>query len=155
MAHAGSGCTPFSLVYGSEAVLPPEIGSDLQSTTLTTTNDMNLRLNLNLLEERRELAFLRSARYKTQTESRQEGQKNWEGPYQVTDVKRTGTYVLADMQGRPIPRTWHIRQNFQLGDLEGLYAEKLATYFSAERRAKPETRKRFDSGVEESTREST
>ena len=100
------------------------------------TNDMNLRLNLDLLEERRELALLRSARYKIQTEkyynnkvkhihlkigdfvlrrneaSRQEGQKkldpNWEGPYQVTDIKRTGTYALADMIGRSIPLTCHI-----------------------------------------------
>ncbi|GJZ23752.1 reverse transcriptase domain-containing protein [Tanacetum coccineum] len=137
-ARAGSGCTPFSLVYGSEAVLPPEIGLPTYRVNNfdPATNDMNLCLNLDLLEERRELAFLRSAIYKTQTEryynnrirhthlkigdfvlrkneaSRQEGHKkldpNWEGPYQVTDIKRTGTYVLADMKGRPIPRTWHI-----------------------------------------------
>ncbi|GJS36644.1 reverse transcriptase domain-containing protein [Tanacetum coccineum] len=110
--RAGSGCTPFSLVYGSEVVLPPEIGLPTYriSTFDLTKNDENLRLNLDLLEERRELAALKNARYKTQTERyynnrvkhnqlkigdlilrknearRQEGQKkldpNWEGPYQ-------------------------------------------------------------------------
>ena len=137
-ARTGNGCTPFSLVYGSEAVLPPEIGLPTYriSNYDPTTNDANLSLNLDLLEERRELASLRNARYKTFIEryynskvrhnqfkigdfvlrkneaSRQEGQKkmdpNWEGPYQVIDTKRTGSYFLADMNGRPIPRTWHI-----------------------------------------------
>lgn len=136
--RTGTRCTPFSLVYGSEAVLPPEIGLPTYriSNFNPTTNEMNVRLNLDLLEERRELASLRNARYKTQMEkyynnkvrhahlkigdfvlrkneaSRQEGQKkldpNWEGPYQVIDAKRTGTYTLADMKGRSIPRTWHI-----------------------------------------------
>lgn len=97
---------------------------------------MNLRLNLDLLEERREIGSLRNARYKRQIESyynkkvrlnqlqvgdfvlrkneasRQERQRkldpNWEGPYQIIDKKCTGTYVLADMREHPIPRTWHI-----------------------------------------------
>ncbi|GJV14269.1 reverse transcriptase domain-containing protein [Tanacetum coccineum] len=137
-ARTGTGCTPFSLVYGSEAVLPPEIGLPTYriSNFDSNANDVDLRLNLDLLEERREFAALRSARYKRQTEryynarvkhnhlkigdfvlrkneaSRQEGQKkldpNWEGPYQIIDAKRTGTYTLADMKGHPIPRTWHI-----------------------------------------------
>ncbi|GJX03752.1 hypothetical protein Tco_0189668 [Tanacetum coccineum] len=43
--------------------------------------------------------------------SRQEGQKkldpNWEGPYQIVEAKRPGMYVLADMHGKTISRTWH------------------------------------------------
>ncbi|GJU62271.1 reverse transcriptase domain-containing protein [Tanacetum coccineum] len=55
---------PFSLVYGSEAVLSPEIVLPTYrvSNFDPTTNDANLRLNLDLLEERRELASLRNAR---------------------------------------------------------------------------------------------
>ncbi|GKE84617.1 reverse transcriptase domain-containing protein [Tanacetum coccineum] len=124
-AHAGNRCTPFSLVYGSEAVLSPEIVLPTYwvSNFDPTTNDANLRLNLDLLEERRELASLRNARYKTQTKryynnkvkhnqfkigdfvlrknkaSRQEGKRkldpNWEGPYQVTGTKCAGTLVCA------------------------------------------------------------
>nr|GEX16934.1 gypsy retrotransposon integrase-like protein 1 [Tanacetum cinerariifolium] len=83
----------------------------------------------------RELTALREAKYKHQMEqyynqkvrhrhlkvedyvlrknesSRQEGQKkldpNWEGPYQVLEAKHPGTYIFADMHGKPIPRTWH------------------------------------------------
>ena len=52
-ARTGTGCTPFSLVYGSEAVLPPEIGLPTYriSNFDQTTNDSNLNLNLVLLEE--------------------------------------------------------------------------------------------------------
>jgi len=61
---------PFSLVYGSEAVLPPEIGLPTYRITNfdPTTNNENLNLNLDLLEERRELASLQNARYKILTE---------------------------------------------------------------------------------------
>ncbi|GJT60431.1 reverse transcriptase domain-containing protein [Tanacetum coccineum] len=52
----GLHCTPFSLVYRSEAVLPLEIGIP------TYKNDGDLRLNLDLLEERRNMAALREAR---------------------------------------------------------------------------------------------
>jgi hypothetical protein len=134
----GNSLPPFSLVYGSEAVLPPEIGIPtycIQSYE-ENKNNMDLRLNLELLVERRELVGLREARYKHQTEqyynsrvrptnlkvgdfvlrkneaSRQEGQKkldpNWEGPYQIIEAKRPGIYVLKDLYEKLIPRTWHI-----------------------------------------------
>lgn len=119
-------------------MLPPEIGIPtfrVHSFEEKTKKD-ELRLNLDLLEERRELAALREAKYKSQTEryynqkvrhtnlkvgdfvlrkneaSRQEGQKkldpNWEGPYKIIEAKRPWTYMLEDMKGNPIPRTWHI-----------------------------------------------
>lgn len=70
MACTGNRCTCFSLVYGSEAVLLPKIGLPTyrMSNFDPTTNDANLNLNLDLLEERRELASLRNARYKALTE---------------------------------------------------------------------------------------
>ncbi|GJT60091.1 reverse transcriptase domain-containing protein [Tanacetum coccineum] len=138
IARIGNGCTPFSLVYGSEAILPPEIGLPTYriNTFQPATNDMKLRLNLDFLEEQREMASLRNARYKRQIEgyynkrvrnnqlqisdfvlrkneaSRQEGQRkldpNWEGPYQIVDAKRTGTYVLADMKGHIVSRKLQI-----------------------------------------------
>ncbi|GJV97071.1 reverse transcriptase domain-containing protein [Tanacetum coccineum] len=137
-ARTRKGCTPFNLVYGSEAVLPTEIGLPTYriKTFNPLANDANIFLNLELLEERREMAALRAVEYRTSTEryynrrvkhkvlkigdfvlqkneaSRQEGQRKldpkWEGPYQITIVKQKGTYTLADMKGHPIPLTWHI-----------------------------------------------
>nr|GEX46889.1 hypothetical protein [Tanacetum cinerariifolium] len=56
--------TPFSLAYGTEAVIPVEIGMPARRTALTTKeeNNVELRLNLNLLEERREIAMIKEAR---------------------------------------------------------------------------------------------
>ncbi|GJR45862.1 reverse transcriptase domain-containing protein [Tanacetum coccineum] len=135
-AKIGNHCTPFSRVYRSEAVLPPNIGIPtyrIQSYE-ENKNNADLRLNLELLEDQRELASLCEAKYKCQTEryynskvrhahvgdfvlyknkaSRQEGHKNpdpnREGPYHIIEAKRPGTYVLIDLHGKLIPRTWHI-----------------------------------------------
>nr|GEZ18673.1 protein NYNRIN-like [Tanacetum cinerariifolium] len=58
------------LAYGFEAVLPTEIG--LPTYRIKTfdplANDANICLNLELLEERREMTALRAANYKTSTE---------------------------------------------------------------------------------------
>ncbi|XP_075085101.1 uncharacterized protein LOC142168332 [Nicotiana tabacum] len=55
------GETPFSLVYGSEALIPVEIGEPSTRFTLATeeSNDEELRTNLDLLEQRREAALIR------------------------------------------------------------------------------------------------
>ncbi|GKV17775.1 hypothetical protein SLEP1_g28236 [Rubroshorea leprosula] len=34
---------------------------------------------------------------------------NWEGPYMVVQVKRPGSYVLADIQGHQLPYIWNIQ----------------------------------------------
>nr|GFD23273.1 reverse transcriptase domain-containing protein [Tanacetum cinerariifolium] len=59
--------TPFSLTYGTEAVIPAEIGMPTYRTTSVdvVNNDEELRLNLDLLEERRELAVINKARSKS------------------------------------------------------------------------------------------
>ncbi|GKC49445.1 reverse transcriptase domain-containing protein [Tanacetum coccineum] len=63
-----NGETPFSLTYGTEAVIPTEIGMPTHRTSSVNekTNDQELRLNLDLLEEQREIAAIREARYKQQ-----------------------------------------------------------------------------------------
>ncbi|GKC94119.1 hypothetical protein Tco_1159561 [Tanacetum coccineum] len=69
-AKTGNNCTPFNLVYGSEAILPPEIEIPTYriSSFEEDKNNEELRLNLDLLEERREVEALREAKYKHQTE---------------------------------------------------------------------------------------
>ncbi|XP_021996225.1 uncharacterized protein LOC110893423 [Helianthus annuus] len=70
MSKTSTGETPFSLVYGSEAVIPTEIGLPSPCLTAVTTinNEAECRLDLDLLEERREIARIKEAKYKTQLE---------------------------------------------------------------------------------------
>ncbi|XP_076915951.1 uncharacterized protein LOC143575458 [Bidens hawaiensis] len=58
--------TPFSLTYGTEAMIPAKIGVPSARTLLIEDNDKELQMNLNLLEERRELASIREHNYKCQ-----------------------------------------------------------------------------------------
>nr|GFC49922.1 reverse transcriptase domain-containing protein [Tanacetum cinerariifolium] len=127
--------TPFSLIYGTEAVIPAEIGM----TTIRTvevnvaTNDDERRLDLDLLEERRERAGICEAKAKSKikgyydakvrgvsfrpgnfvyhangashAEDAEKLGPKWEGPYEVTEALGNGAYKLRDMDGRELPRT--------------------------------------------------
>ena len=66
-ASRATGETPFFLVFGAEAMLPPEL--KIRSTRVDTYNDSNqeqLRADdINLLEEKRNQALIRSAVYQT------------------------------------------------------------------------------------------
>nr|GFA00577.1 reverse transcriptase domain-containing protein [Tanacetum cinerariifolium] len=135
MIKSSHGDTPFSLTYGTEAVIPAEIEMPTYRTTAVdvVNNDEELRLNLDLLEERRELATMSEARSKSKMmkyyNSRVRGVAfkpgdfvyhsndashavaggklgpKWEGPYEVTDVLRNGAYKLRSMDGTTLPRT--------------------------------------------------
>ncbi|GJS82909.1 reverse transcriptase domain-containing protein [Tanacetum coccineum] len=110
--------TPFSLTYGTEAVIPAEIGMPTIRTAEVdqVQNNEALQINLDLLEERREEAAIREARrdlvYRNNDASRAEdtgklGPK-WEGPYEVTEALGKGAYKLRDRDGKHLPRTWNI-----------------------------------------------
>ncbi|KAK3028024.1 hypothetical protein RJ639_040023 [Escallonia herrerae] len=64
-SRTSTGETPFSLLFGTEALIPVEIG--LHSLCLTTydpvQNEEALRANLDLLDERREQVAMRLAAY--------------------------------------------------------------------------------------------
>ncbi|GFY88915.1 hypothetical protein Acr_06g0008550 [Actinidia rufa] len=128
-----TGQTPYSMVFGTESVIPVEIGmpSFRTSNFDKESNEAELRLNLNLLEERREKAKLCQAAYKCQvakyynqrvkhrsflpgdlvlrrvTLSTKEPNARklgptWEGPYKVIKVSRPGTYWLEDPNGKTL-----------------------------------------------------
>ncbi|XP_022004006.1 uncharacterized protein LOC110901485 [Helianthus annuus] len=126
--------TPFSLTYGSEAVIPAEVGIPTPRMRQSQEeNEQQLRLNLHLAEERRELAAIREAKYKKELEKHynlkvkevrfKEGyyvmRRNdaslakgtgkmamkWERPYQIKTSGKNGAYTLTKMDGTPIPRT--------------------------------------------------
>ncbi|GJT63996.1 hypothetical protein Tco_1015476 [Tanacetum coccineum] len=74
-------------------------------------NDDEIRLNLDLLEERRERAAIREAKVNNEASHAMDGGKlrpKWEGPYEVTEVLGDGAYKLRSMDGAVLPRTWNI-----------------------------------------------
>ncbi|XP_070008054.1 uncharacterized protein LOC142165187 [Nicotiana tabacum] len=62
-AKTGTGETPSSLVYGIEALILVEIGKPSTRYTQATeeSNEEEMRINLDLLQERREVALIRMA----------------------------------------------------------------------------------------------
>nr|GEU42949.1 reverse transcriptase domain-containing protein [Tanacetum cinerariifolium] len=119
-------------------VIPAEIEMPTYRTTVVNVvnNDEELRLNLDLLEERRELTEMSEARSKSKMmkyyNSRVRGVAfkpgyfvyrsndashavaggklgpKWEGPYEVTDALGNGAYKLRSMDGTMLPRTWNV-----------------------------------------------
>ncbi|GJW68751.1 hypothetical protein Tco_0123175 [Tanacetum coccineum] len=132
-----NGETLFSLAHGTEAVIPAEIGIPTRRTIQGSDkeNEEALMMNLNLLEQRREIAAIGEARRKQQVEKyynqrvhhkqfkvvefilrKNELSKventgklgpKWEGPYKVVKTYGTGAYKLRCTDGAEIPRTWH------------------------------------------------
>ncbi|XP_022007735.1 uncharacterized protein LOC110907003 [Helianthus annuus] len=140
MPKTSNGETPFSLVYGSEAVIPAEIG--LPSPRMLSMNMINneeeRRLDLDLLEERREMAAINKAKYKTKLEKyynskvrictfnpgdyvqRDNEASNaekpgklapkLEGPYVIDEVLGKGAYKLRILENKEVPRAWNAQQ---------------------------------------------
>ncbi|CAN1337766.1 Transposon Tf2-6 polyprotein [Linum perenne] len=128
--------TPYTLVYGTEAVLPVEV--NLPSLRIQhfnhDRNDAGLHHNLDMIEERREDAAIRLVAEKEQLARRynahlrphelkegdwvvrkvfrpipQQGKlnANWEGPYKVREVIGPSTFKLERPTGEPIHKTWN------------------------------------------------
>ncbi|GKB58063.1 hypothetical protein Tco_0914249 [Tanacetum coccineum] len=87
--QSSNGETPFSLVYGSEAVIPIEISMETKRVQDFDykENEKRRREDLDVLEERREMAAIKEAHYKQKLEG-----------YYNKNVKpstfKPGTYVL-------------------------------------------------------------
>nr|GEX03816.1 hypothetical protein [Tanacetum cinerariifolium] len=138
MIKSSHGDTPFSLTYRTEAVIPADIKMPTYRTVAVdaVNNDEELRLNLDLLEERRELAAMSEAKsnskmmkyynarvygvafkpgdfvYRINDASHAvAGGKlgpKWEGPYEVTDALGNGTYKLRSTDETVLSRTWNV-----------------------------------------------
>ncbi|KAL0345684.1 UNVERIFIED_CONTAM: hypothetical protein Sradi_4399700 [Sesamum radiatum] len=132
--RGSTGETPFSLVYGTEAIIPAELGIPSHRVMSEECNENLLRENLDLIKELREKAFLRIQRYKNimiksynkrvKSRSFRVGDlvlrranalkpiskldPTWEGPYKVTSVIGKGAYELEDPEGRPLPKPWNV-----------------------------------------------
>nr|GEU36477.1 hypothetical protein [Tanacetum cinerariifolium] len=109
MIKSSHGDTPFSLTYGTKAVIPTEIGMPTYRIAAVdvVSNDKELWLNLDLLEERCERAAIFEEKANHAVAGGKLGPK-WEGPYEVTEALRDGAYKLRSMDGTILPRTWNI-----------------------------------------------
>ncbi|GJZ43549.1 reverse transcriptase domain-containing protein [Tanacetum coccineum] len=139
MIKTSNGDTLFSLTYGTEAVIPVEIGMpSLRCTEVNQSkNNEGILLNLDLLEERREKAALREAKSKAKMEkyynarvcsvafcpgdfvyrsneasnAKDSGKvgPKKEGPYEVVEALGRGSYKLRNGSGDILPRTWNVK----------------------------------------------
>jgi hypothetical protein len=119
----GTRATPFSLVYGAEAVLPPEVYLELARVAHFNPEDQAeaRELDANLLEERRNTTLSNMCKYQTtlkkyynksvvqrklnigdlvlkkdiHTKDKHKFSTPWEGPFIIVDVATPGVYVLA------------------------------------------------------------
>ncbi|GJU38378.1 reverse transcriptase domain-containing protein [Tanacetum coccineum] len=138
MIKSSNGETPFSLTYGTKAVIPAEIGMPTLRTAEMdiAQNNEALEVNLDLLEERRDQAAIREAKskakmkkyynskvqstslkpgdlvYRNNDASRAEDTRRlgpkWEGPYEVTKALGKGAHKLRDRNEKQLPQTWNV-----------------------------------------------
>nr|GEX34870.1 hypothetical protein [Tanacetum cinerariifolium] len=136
MIKSSNGYTPFSLTYGTEAVIPAEIGMPTRRTAKVdlVKNNEALEINLDLLEELREQAAIQ--------DTGKLGPK-WEGMYEVTEALGKGAYKLRDRDEKQIPRTWNVPQDYDVFSamtclfIHVIYAISLSLYPFTERYAHP------------------
>jgi hypothetical protein len=130
--------TPFNLVYGVEAVLPPEIylKSDRVPHFNEEDQDESRKLDAILLEERRNIALSNVRKYQEalkkyynksvvqrelnvgdlvlkkdiHTKNKHKFSTPWEGPFIIVDVAAPGAYVLTEVDGDMLPNTWNADQ---------------------------------------------
>ena len=125
--------TPFSLVYGSNAMIPVEIhesSSRFQSFMAEESNEER-NVNLDLLEEAREEARIKVEAVKRRVEHQYSSKvkprrfqvvdlvmrkahpyklenklsPKWTGPFRVTEARGNGSYKLETLEGGAIPHT--------------------------------------------------
>ncbi|XP_070011351.1 uncharacterized protein [Nicotiana sylvestris] len=135
--HAGGrslGETPFSLVYGAEALIPIEIGEPSTRFTQASEeyNDEEMRINLDLLEGKKETALIRMVAQKQvmeryynrkarlkyfkigdfilkkvfqSTKAANAGKLSptWEGPYKIHGMAGKGAYELETIDDKILP----------------------------------------------------
>ncbi|GJY92728.1 reverse transcriptase domain-containing protein [Tanacetum coccineum] len=130
------------LTYETEAVLPIEISvpTKRKKKVDLILNEKDLRINLEILEERREIVAMREdtskkklekyynkkvrptvykprdyvLRLNSASKAEYTGKMGptWKGPYKILEADSKGAYVLSTLKGREIQRTWN-RVNLQ------------------------------------------
>ena len=128
--------TPFSLVYGSDAMIPVEIHESSPRFLGFVADESNeeRKVHLDLIDEAREEARIKAEAVKRRVE-RQYSSKvklrqfqvgdlvmrkahpyelenklspKWTGPFRVIKAKGNGSYKLETLEGGLIPRSWNV-----------------------------------------------
>jgi len=127
--------TPFSLVYGSDAMIPVEIheSSPRFQSFVAEKSNKERRVNLDLLDEAREEARIKAEDVKRRVEHQYSSKvkprqfqvadlvmrkahpyelenklsPKWTRPFRVTEAQGNGLYKLETLKGGVIPRTWN------------------------------------------------
>ena len=128
--------TPFSLVYGSDAMIPVEIHKSspgFQSIVVEESNEER-KVNLDLLDEVREEVRIKADAVKRRVEHQYSSKvklrqfqvadlvmrkahpyelenklsPKWTGPFRVIEARGNGSYKLETLEGGAIPRTWNV-----------------------------------------------
>ncbi|XP_075101986.1 uncharacterized protein LOC142177397 [Nicotiana tabacum] len=136
---SSTGETPFSLVYGAEALIPVEVGEPTLRYFQADeeSNNEAILINLELLEERKDLAHVRMAAQKQRIKRNYNQRTNlryfkvgdlvlrkvtqntrelnagkltstWEGPYRVSAITDKGSYELENHNGDKLPSNWNV-----------------------------------------------
>ncbi|WJX34365.1 hypothetical protein P8452_22487 [Trifolium repens] len=134
--QSSTGEAPFTMVYGTDAMIPAEISppSWRRDTLTLEENSEALEENLDLIQELRDKAHFRefvskqraARRYNTKVIPRRfregdlvlkrpmgkdKGGKlaaNWEGPFRINEAFEGGAYRLETMEGEVLHRTWNV-----------------------------------------------
>jgi hypothetical protein len=130
------GNTPFFMVYGSEAVLPADLrfgAPRLVFESIAEAEATRLE-DIDVLDEERLNTVIQSARYQQTLrryhdkairhrsfivgdlvlrriltgEGRHKLSPLWEGPFMVSEVTRSGSYPLTQMDGTEVGNSWNI-----------------------------------------------
>ena len=123
------GETPFRLTYGTEVVIPVEVGVTNMRREIfhEDSNDDQLKVNLDCLDEVREESSQKMMKYQQKMTEyynkrvklrrldigdlvlRRVTPATKEGPYRVIHYSRLGSYHLESMDGKKLPRPWNIK----------------------------------------------
>ena len=133
--QSGTHETPFSLVYGCDAMIPVEIQESSPGFQNFVADDSNeeRRMNLDLLDEVREEARVKAEAVKRRVERKYNSKikprnfrdgdlvmrkahqyerenklsPKWTGPFRITEALVNDAYRLETLEGGAIPRTWN------------------------------------------------
>jgi hypothetical protein len=128
-SHA-TGRTPFSVVYGSEAMLPTEVEHESFHMQHFSEEqwDESLVNDLTRLEELHEITVIQSAKHQQamkryhgrnmsshsfqvgdiqMTKDRHKLYPTREGPYEVVELTQPGSYRLQRLDGSEVPTSWN------------------------------------------------
>ncbi|RDY06591.1 hypothetical protein CR513_09400, partial [Mucuna pruriens] len=134
--HSTTNETPFRLTFGTDVMIPVEIGEPSPRTALfePSQNEEDLRANLDLLQEASEIAHIKECAMKARAARKydrgviprdfktrdlvlkkvtQNTEKNkltpcWEGPFRVIEEASQGAYRLENLEKKKLPRTWNV-----------------------------------------------